>query len=84
MKENKFINLNIEQLQSAIAHIQCLAQELELFNDSLNYISHCNTPLGNIILSSLSEIENKLFITYSEIKNLNFNQKSCVHCFPYH
>lgn len=64
-------DLEIKELQNAIGHLQCLAKELEIYSDSLNHLPDYNNPLGNFILNSLQDIENKLYTTYSNFNDLN-------------
>ncbi|STX44228.1 Uncharacterised protein [Legionella donaldsonii] len=62
------------KLQQAIISLQCLAKELEIYSDSLNHLSNQTIPLGNYILHSLQEIENKLFVTDSYVHELTHDK----------
>lgn len=64
-----------KELQHAIISLQCLAKELEIHSDLLNHLPNHSYPLGNIILHSLQEIENKLLVTYSYTNELNNDKK---------
>lgn len=62
------------KLQQAIISLQCLAKELEIYSDSLNHLPNQTIPLGNYILHSLQEIENKLFVTDSYVNELTHDK----------
>ncbi len=63
------------ELQHAIISLQSLAKELEIRSDVLNHLPNNYSPLGNIILHTLQEIENKLLVTYSYMNQLNDDKK---------
>jgi hypothetical protein len=64
-------NIEVRELQNAIAHLQCLSKELEIYSDSLNHLPDFNSPLGNLIQNSLQEIENKLLSSCAHLNDSN-------------
>ncbi|CDZ76799.1 hypothetical protein BN59_01075 [Legionella massiliensis] len=70
----KFV-INSDELEQALAQLQCLAKELEVHYDSLNYLSNQSYPLGNFILHSLQDIEHKLISNYEYLRELKEDKK---------
>ena len=72
---------NLEQslaenvLQNASVHLQNLTKELAIYSDSLNYLPDSAYPLGNYLLNSLQEIEDKLFIALAQFEELHQSKK---------
>ncbi|WP_347252637.1 hypothetical protein [Legionella sp.] len=61
----------VNELEQAIGSLKCLAKELEIHSTVLNDLTYFSFPLGNHIIHSLQVIENKLFVTYSYVNELN-------------
>ncbi|MCL9683831.1 hypothetical protein [Legionella maioricensis] len=58
-------------LQNISMHLQGLVKEFAVHSDSLNYLPDSPYPLGNYLLNSLQEIEDKLFIALAEFEELH-------------
>lgn len=68
-------NEDVNQLQNAVLHLQSLSKEIEIYSESLNQLSDKSFPLGNFILDSLREIENKLFAALAHVSQMNQAKK---------
>lgn len=62
-------------LSNAIAHIQCLLKELSIYSEQLNYLPDTTYPLGNYLLDSLQEIEDKLFAASVQTEEMHHHKE---------